>query len=234
MIAKLTRHLFDLRRVLIRSVVVFLLFFLVLYYFSTPLYNFVALPLLNKLPSNSALIATHLTTPFLAPLELTLVLAIIITMPYTLYQLWGFIAPGLYPQERHKIWPLLVASIVLFYCGVLFAYWVVLPLLFRFFVAITPATVTLMPDMGQYLDLILKLFLAFGLAFEVPIITIVLLQTKIVNLASVSKARPYIIVGAFILGMLLTPPDVVSQILLAVPLWLLFELGILAARWFLL
>jgi len=172
------------------------------------------------------MIATEVASPFMAPFKLTLFAAIFITMPYLLAQLWGFIAPGLYQQEQRLARPLLISSILLFYAGTAFAYFVVFPLIFGFFNAVTPDGVTVMTDISRYLDFVLKLFFAFGLAFEVPVATVLLIWSGFASVDTLKRNRPYVIVAAFVMGMLLTPPDVISQVLLALPIWLLFEAGL--------
>jgi len=228
----LIAHLTELRDRLIRSLVVMLLVFLVLMPFSEALYSAIARPLIDALPVNSSMIATEVASPFLVPFKLVLFLALFVSMPYLLYQTWAFIAPGLYRNEKRFALPLLASSILLFYCGTAFAFFVVFPLLFAFFTSVAPAGVTVMTDISHYLDFILKLFFAFGLAFEVPIATILLVATGVATVESLSQKRPFIILGAFVVGMLLTPPDVASQVLLAGPIWLLFELGLIFARYF--
>ncbi|MFQ5659582.1 MAG: twin-arginine translocase subunit TatC [Gammaproteobacteria bacterium] len=228
----LLSHLTELRTRLLHGIGCVLLVFLGLAFFSNEIYTAVATPLLAKLPENSSMIATEVASPFLVPFKLTLFVALFISMPYLLYQAWAFITPGLYENERGFALPLLVTSVLLFYIGVGFAFFVVFPLLFAFFTKVTPQGVMIMTDIGHYLDFILKLFFAFGMAFEVPIATILLVKTGITTTASMAQKRPYIIVGAFAAGMLLTPPDVVSQILLAMPIWLLFELGLYLSRYF--
>ncbi len=225
----LLSHLMELRSRLLRSVLCVLLVFIALFYFANDLYAWIAQPLMAKLPQGAAMIATEVASPFLTPFKLTLVLSIFISVPYLFYQLWAFVAPGLYRHEKALVVPLLVSSTVLFYLGVIFAYYVVFPLMFAFFTAAAPAGVTVMTDISSYLDFVLKLFMAFGLAFEVPIATVLLIKTGLASRRSLQEKRPYVIVGAFVLGMLLTPPDVISQVLLAVPIWLLFELGLLMA-----
>jgi len=226
----LIAHLAELRSRLLRGLACVGLIFLGLAFFSNELYTAIATPLLAKLPANSSMIATEVAAPFLVPFKLSIFLAIFIAMPYLLYQAWAFIAPGLYEKEQHFVFPLLLTSIALFYLGIAFAFFVVFPLLFAFLTAVAPAGVTVMTDIGHYLDFILKMFFAFGMAFEVPIATILLIKTDLASAASLAEKRPYIIVGAFAAGMLLTPPDVISQILLALPVWLLFELGLFLSR----
>ncbi len=220
-------HLVELRARLLKSLGCVLAVFLSLSYFSKDIYSLLARPLMNQLPAGSTMIATEVAAPFFAPFKLTLIVAIFVSIPYVLYQVWAFIAPGLYRHERRLVLPLLVSSSLLFYVGVAFAYFVVFPLMFKFFTAVAPEGVTVMTDISRYLDFVLTMFLAFGFSFEVPIATLLLVHTGVITLESLVAKRPYIIVGAFVVGMILTPPDVISQILLAVPIWLLFELGIL-------
>lgn len=222
----LIAHLIELRTRLLRSIACLLLVFVALSFFTADLYHLVATPLLDRLAPGNSMIATEVAATFIAPLKLAFYLALFVTMPYTLYQAWAFIAPGLYSNERRFALPLLITSIVLFYAGMAFAFYVIFPLVFGFFIAIAPEGVTVMTDISRYLDFIMKIFFAFGLAFEVPIVTILLTATGMVSVEALRKNRPYIIVGSFVIGMLLTPPDVVSQILLALPIWLLFELGL--------
>ena len=225
-------HLVELRDRLIRMIVAILLVFLVLAPFANRLYTLLADPLMRHLPENSSMIAIEVASPFLIPFKLALVLAIFVCVPYLLYQLWGFIAPGLYKHERRLAMPVLVSSTLLFYLGGLFAYYVVFPLIFGFLTASAPEGVSVMTDIGKYLDFVLTLFFAFGAAFEVPVVTFVLVWMGVTTPQALAQKRPYIIVGAFVIGMVLTPPDVISQTLLAVPMWLLFELGIFMARTF--
>ncbi len=228
----LLSHLAELRTRLLHSLACVLVIFLGLAFFSNDIYSAIATPLLSKLPENSSMIATEVASPFLVPFKLTIFLALFISAPYLLFQTWAFIAPGLYEKERYFILPLFVASIFLFYFGVGFAFFIVFPLLFQFFTSVAPEGITVMTDISHYLDFILKMFLAFGLAFEVPIATILLVRTGITTTQALAGKRPYVIVGAFALGMLLTPPDVISQILLAVPVWLLFEAGLYLSKYF--
>jgi sec-independent protein translocase protein TatC len=185
------------------------------------------------MPSNSSMIAIEVASPFLIPFKLTLYVAVFISIPVILYQAWSFIAPGLYRHERRLVMPLLVSSTILFYAGAAFAYFVVFPLVFQFFTSAAPDGVSVMTDISRYLDFVLTLFFAFGAAFEVPIVTVLLVWTGVATQQGLREKRPYIIVGAFVIGMLLTPPDVISQTLLAVPMWLLFELGVFFSGWFL-
>ncbi|NRB37803.1 MAG: twin-arginine translocase subunit TatC [Pseudomonadales bacterium] len=223
----LTSHLLELRSRLLRSLVVVLIIFAGLFSFANDIYTIVSVPLVNALPEGSQMIATDVASPFLAPFKLTLVLAIFIAVPYLLAEIWGFIAPGLYRNEKRLLAPVLFFSILLFYAGIAFAYFVVFPLIFAFFSAAGPEGVAYTPDISRFLDTVLKLFFAFGIAFEIPIATIVLIYTGATTAKSLSQKRPYIIVGCFVAGMLLTPPDPVSQCLMALPMWLLFEIGVL-------
>ena len=223
-------HLVELRDRLIRMVIAILLVFLVLFPFANDLYTFIAEPIRAQLPVGSQMIATQVASPFLTPFKLALVVAVFVAMPYLLYQFWGFVAPGLYTHEKRLALPLVASSIVLFYLGMLFAYYAVFPLVFGFFSAVTPEGVAQMPDIEFYLEFVLKLFFAFGIAFEIPIATILLVAIGATTPAALKQKRPYVIVGVFIAGMLLTPPDVISQTLLALPMWLLFEAGIFFSR----
>lgn len=223
-------HLIELRDRLIRSGLGILVALLVLFPFANTIYVYVAGPLMAQLPEGSSMIATQVIAPFLTPFKLVLVAAVFLSMPHTLYQIWAFVAPGLYRHERRLAMPLLVSSIVLFYLGMVFAYYVVFPLIFAFMVATTPDGVAMMTDISAYLDFVLALFLAFGVAFEIPIATILLVASGVITPEALVAQRPYVIVGAFVVGMLLTPPDVISQTLLAVPMWMLFELGVFFSR----
>lgn len=223
-------HLIELRSRLMRSLLCLLLVTVALLPLAESIYTLVATPLIERLPAGTNMIATEVASPFLAPFKLTLFLALFISMPYLLYQAWAFISPGLYRHEQRIALPLLVASIVLFYAGVAFTYIMVLPLLFSFFIGIAPAGVTVMTDISRYLDFVLKLFFAFGLAFEIPVVTLTLIWSGITSVASLRRKRPWVILGVFVIGALLTPPDIISQSMLAVPMWLLFEAGLLLAR----
>lgn len=223
-------HLIEMRDRLIRMVIAIVLVFLILFPFANDIYGFVSAPIIAKLPDGASMIATQVASPFLTPFKLALVSAIFVAMPYLLYQLWAFVAPGLYQHEKRLAIPLLISSILLFYLGMLFAYFVVFPLIFAFFSAVTPVGVTQMPDIAFYLDFVLKLFFAFGFAFEIPIATILLVAIGATTPEQLARYRPYVIVGAFVVGMLLTPPDIISQTLLAIPVWLLYELGIIFSR----
>ncbi|ADJ29831.1 twin-arginine translocase subunit TatC [Nitrosococcus watsonii] len=228
----LVSHLMELRNRLLRSLIVILVMTVVLMPFANDLYRLLARPLMAHLPETNSMIATEVAAPFLTPFKLTLVTAIILSVPVLLYQLWAFIAPGLYQNERRLILPLLTSSTLLFFLGIAFAYFVVFPLMFGFFTQATPEGVAVMTDISKYLDFVLTMFFAFGLAFEVPVATVLLVWTGITNVERLREKRPYIIVAAFISGMLLTPPDIISQTLLALPMWLLFETGLWFSRLF--
>ena len=223
-------HLMEMRDRLLRIVLAVVIILAILFPFANDIYEFIARPLMEKLPGE--MIATGTITPFLTPLKLSLISSIFLAMPFILYQFWAFIAPGLYQHERKMVMPLVVSSTLLFYLGMAFAFYVVFPLVFAFIVSTAPDGVTVMTDMADYLDFVLTLFFAFGVAFEIPIATIIVLWTGVVTREALAKGRPYIIVGAFVIGMLLTPPDVISQVLLALPMWVLFEAGLIASRFF--
>jgi sec-independent protein translocase protein TatC len=223
-------HLIELRSRLLKIVAVVILVFLGLAPFADALYTYFAGPLLKYLPAGSHMIAIEVASPFLTPFKLALVVAIFGTMPFALYQVWAFVAPGLYRHERRLLLPLLVASTVLFYLGAMFAYFVVLPLVFKFMTATAPQGVAVMTDISRYLDFVLTLFFAFGVAFQVPIATILLVWSGVTTRRALADKRPYVIVAAFVIGMVLTPPDVISQTLLAVPMWFLYEFGLLFSR----
>ena len=226
-------HLIELRDRLLHMVLAILIVFIALFAFSEDIFTVAAQPLLALMPEGTSMIATGVTSPFLVPFKLVLLLSVLLTIPYLLHQLWAFIAPGLYMHEKRMATPLLISSVVLFYCGIAFAYFVIFPILFGFFIGIAPEGVAVMTDIGQYLDFIIAIFLAFGIAFEVPVATFLLIAAGVTSVDKLAEKRPYIIIGAFVVGMMLTPPDVISQSLLAVPIWLLFELGLIASRLFL-
>ncbi|HDZ9155888.1 twin-arginine translocase subunit TatC [Vibrio cholerae] len=228
----LISHLLELRNRLLTAVAAVVVIFIGLIYFSNEIYEFVSKPLVERLPAGATMIATDVASPFFTPLKLTLIAAVFLAVPFILYQVWAFVAPGLYKHERRLIFPLLVSSSLLFYCGVAFAYFVVFPLVFGFFTAISLGGVEFATDIASYLDFVLALFLAFGIAFEVPVAIILLCWTGATTPKSLSEKRPYIIVGAFVVGMLLTPPDMISQTLLAIPMCLLFEVGLFFARFY--
>ena len=223
-------HLLELRDRLIRTVIVLTLIFAVLFPFANEIYHFLATPLLAHMPTGSSMIAVEVISPFLTPLKMALYASLLVGMPYLLFQAWSFVAPGLYQHEKQLAMPLLISSILLFYAGVAFAYFVVFPLVFSFLISVAPEGVAVMTDINKYLDFVLALFFAFGLAFEVPVATIILIAMGVTDADSLVQKRPYIVVGAFVVGMLLTPPDVISQIMLALPMWLLFEGGIIMSK----
>lgn len=224
-------HLIEMRDRLLRIVVGLLVCFLVLFPFANKLYHWLALPMLQKLPSGGQMIATSVTTPFFVPMKVAMMAALIISLPHTLYQLWAFVAPGLYSHEKKLLLPVIVASFLLFLCGMAFAYFLVFPVVFGFVTGTAPEGVAVMTDIGNYLDFVMGMFIAFGVAFEVPIAVIVLVRMGVVTVATLKEIRSYVIVGAFVLGAIFTPPDIVSQFMLAIPLWWLYELGILACAW---
>lgn len=226
----LVQHLIELRARLIRALLCVLLIFIALSFFANDLYSYAARPLIENLSAGNNMIATQVASTFLVPLKLAFFIALVISMPYLLYQVWAFIAPGLYENEKKLAIPLLISSILLFYTGFAFAYFLIFPIMFAFFTHAAPQGVHVMTDISHYLDFIMKLLFAFGLAFEVPVLTFMLTRTGIISIESLQSKRPYIIVAAFTLGMLLTPPDVLSQVLLAVPLCLLFEVGLLMSK----
>jgi len=226
----LVSHLVELRDRLLKSVACILILFLALFYFSNDIYSFVSEPLQALLPENATMIATEVASPFFAPFKLTLVIATLLAMPFLLYQLWGFIAPGLYEKEKILIVPVFLSSVFLFYAGMAFAYYVVFPLVFGFFTSVGPEGVAIMTDINSYLDFVLKLFFAFGIAFEIPIATVILIITGVTTPQKLSEKRPYLILGCFVVGMLMTPPDVISQSMLALPMWLLFEMGLILGK----
>ncbi|MBC8211623.1 MAG: twin-arginine translocase subunit TatC [Gammaproteobacteria bacterium] len=227
----LMSHLIELRDRLLRVVIAILLIFLSLFYWANDIYTYLAGPLTRHMPEGSQMIAIDVASPFLTPFKLVLMLSVFLGMPYILYQIWSFVAPGLYKHEKRLAMPLLASSIVLFYCGILFAFYVVFPLVFGFFTSVGPEIVSVSTDIGRYLDFVISLFFGFGLAFEIPIATIILVAMGMMTPVQMAEKRPYVIVGAFVLGMLLTPPDVISQVLLAIPVWLLFETGVLASSY---
>jgi sec-independent protein translocase protein TatC len=222
----LIAHLTELRDKLLRAILAVLILFIGLFPFANDIYSAISQPLRAILPEGATMIATEVASPFLTPFKLTLFTAAFIAMPYILYQAWSFIAPGMYRQEKRLAIPLLVSSVALFYLGAAFAYFVVFPLIFAFFTGVAPEGIAIMTDIDSYLNFVLKLFFAFGVAFEIPIVAILLIWTGITTPEALAAKRPYIIVGCFVFGMLLTPPDVVSQSLLALPMWLLFEIGV--------
>ncbi len=225
-------HLLELCRRLLHCVLAVGLLFAGLIGFANPLYHFIAAPLLRHLPQQSSMIATEVITPFFTPMKLALMLAIVLAIPYLLHQLWRFVAPGLYRHERRLVLPLVASSALLFYLGMAFAYLLVMPLLFGFITATVPDGVQIATDIASYLDFVLTLFLAFGLAFEIPVATILLCWSGFCTPEGLARQRPYVLIGVFVVGMVLTPPDVFSQTLLAIPMWLLFEVGLLVSRFY--
>ena len=226
----LMTHLIEFRNRVLRSVLAVLIIFAGLFSFSNKIYLYISEPIRAFLPADTSMIATEVASPFLTPFKLTLVLSVFAAMPFILYQTWAFLAPGLYKREKKIVLPLFFSSVFLFYAGMAFAYYVVFPLVFMFFTSIAPDGISVMPDIRSYLDFVLKLFFAFGLSFEIPIAVVILSWMGAVDPNNLAKKRPYVFVLCFILGMLLTPPDIISQTLLAVPMWLLFEVGILFGR----
>jgi sec-independent protein translocase protein TatC len=224
-------HLLELRKRLLNSAIALLVVFVCLFPWAKDLYTILAHPLLAKLPKGGQMIATDVTTPFFVPLKVAMMAALLISLPYILYQVWRFVAPGLYLHEKRWVLPMLIASVTLFFCGMAFAYFAVFPIVFGFVTASAPQGVAVMTDIDKYLSFVLSMFVAFGLAFQVPIAVVLLVKTGMVTTAKLREARPYVIVGAFVVGAIFTPPDVVSQFMLAMPLWLLYEAGIIAAGW---
>ena len=227
----IVQHLVELRSALLRSVIAIVIFFLVLFPFADDIYTFIAAPIVQAIPGSN-LIAIGVISPFLTPLKMSLFLAIYIAMPYLLYQLWSFTAPALYRKEKKLILPLVISSTMLFYIGLLFSFYIVFPVIFTFLSSVGPESVDFAPDIQYYLDFILKVSFAFGVAFEVPIATILLIMFGATTAERLKKNRAYIIIGSFALGMVLTPPDVISQVLIAIPIWLLFEAGLFFAPFF--
>ena len=226
----LIEHLLELRNRLLKMVLAVIICFAVIYPFANELYLLLSQPLRELLPVGQTMIATDITSPFFAPLKLALVLAVFVAIPIILYQLWSFVAPGLYAHENRLAFPLFFTSVLLFYAGAAFAYFVVFPLVFGFFTAIGPEGIVELPDISSYLNFVLKMFFAFGIAFEIPIATVLLILTGATTPQDLAAKRPYVVVACFIIGMLLTPPDIISQTLLAVPMWILFEFGIIFGR----
>lgn len=224
-------HLIELRTRLLHSLLALLVVFLCLFPFAANLYALLAQPLLAKLPAGGQMIATDVTTPFFVPLKVALMAAFLISLPYILYQMWRFVAPGLYAHEKRLVWPLIVASTLLFFCGMAFAYFAVFPIVFGFVTAAAPQGVAVMTDIDKYLSFVIGMSLAFGMTFQVPVAVVLMVRMGIVTVSKLREIRPYIIVGAFVVGAIFTPPDVVSQFMLAMPLWLLYEAGIVVAVW---
>ncbi|HET7831966.1 MAG TPA: twin-arginine translocase subunit TatC [Gallionella sp.] len=224
-------HLIELRTRLLHAVIALLVVFLCLFPWASDLYSLLAQPMLAKLPKGGQMIATDVTTPFFVPLKVALMAAFLIALPYILYQIWRFVAPGLYSHEKRLVLPLVFASTVLFFCGMAFAYFAVFPVVFGFINAAAPQGVAVMTDIDKYLSFVLGMFLAFGITFQVPVAVVLLVRIGVVSVEKLREIRPYVIVGAFVVGAIFTPPDVVSQFMLAVPLWLLYEAGIIVAAW---
>ncbi|WP_374419662.1 twin-arginine translocase subunit TatC [Chromobacterium sp.] len=225
----LLAHLIELRTRLVRALLGVALVFLGLFHWSGDIYHLLAKPLLDALPQGANMIATDVTAPFFVPVKVTMLVAFLISLPNTLYQIWAFVAPGLYHHEKRLVLPLVVASLLLFLTGMAFAYFLVFPVVFGFMSAVTPVGVSMMTDIDKYLSFVLGMFLAFGVTFEVPVVVILLVRMGVVSVDKLRQGRPYVIVGAFVVAAIVTPPDVLSQTLLAVPLWLLYEVGIFMA-----
>jgi sec-independent protein translocase protein TatC len=228
----LISHLLELRTKLLKAIASVLLVFIASVYWANDIYHYVAIPLMESLPENGSMIATDVAAPFFAPFKLTLILSFFAAIPYVLYQIWSFVAPGLYKHEKRLVMPLLLSSTLLFYAGIAFAYYIVFPVVFGFFASAAPDGVQVATDISSYLDFILKLFFAFGLAFEIPVAVVLLCWAGVTTPEDLQQKRPYIVVGAFVIGMLLTPPDIISQTMLAVPMLLLFEAGLFAAKFY--
>ncbi|MBW8078131.1 MAG: twin-arginine translocase subunit TatC [Gallionella sp.] len=224
-------HLIELRTRLLHSAVALLLVFIALFPWAANLYTWLAHPLLAKLPKGAQMIATDVTTPFFVPLKVAMMAAFLIALPYILYQIWRFVAPGLYAHEKKLVWPLILASTVLFFCGMAFAYFIVFPVVFGFITASAPQGVAVMTDIDKYLSFVLGMFMAFGITFQVPVAVVVLVRMGLVSVEKLRDIRRYVIVASFVVGAIFTPPDVVSQFMLAMPLWLLYEAGIVVASW---
>jgi len=223
----ISSHLIELRSRLIRVIICLGVLFIAGIPFASEIYGFVASPLLSILPEGSSMIATEVTSPFMAPIKLVLFAALLVTMPYLFYEVWMFMSPGLYKNEKSFVMPLMATTVILFTTGIAFAYFIVCPIIFKFFIASAPNSIQVMTDISQYLNFIIKLVFAFGVAFEIPIATFLLIKSSIVKKESLIKSRPYLIILFFVIGMLLTPPDIFSQLFLALPMWILFELGLL-------
>jgi sec-independent protein translocase protein TatC len=226
----LISHLLELRDRLIRALAAVLVVFIPCAYFSNDIFSFIAQPLIEKLPQGASLIATSVISPFVAPLKLSFYVALIVAMPVVLYQIWAFIAPGLYRHERRFAVPLLVSSIVLFFIGIAFAYFAVFPVIFQFFTHTAPKGVTMMTDINQYMDFVLTMFFAFGVAFEVPVAVVLLVATNVIGIDKLKKSRGYVLIAIFVVAAMLTPPDALSQCMMALPMYVLYEGGILMAR----
>lgn len=226
----ISSHLLELRSRLLKVIILFSVLSIIGIPFAADIYSFVADPLVATLPAGTSMIATGVASPFMAPIKLVLYVALLFTMPWLFIQLWMFISPGLYENEKSFTAPLMASTIILFFCGVSFAFFIVCPIIFKFFIGMAPSSIQVMTDINEYLGFIFKLVFAFGIAFEIPVATVLLVNSKIVTKTSLTKARPYLIVVFLIIGMLLTPPDIFSQLFLAFPMWLLFEIGILLSK----
>ncbi|MEO8003796.1 MAG: twin-arginine translocase subunit TatC [Betaproteobacteria bacterium] len=224
-------HLIELRDRLLRCVIALVLVFIGLFPWARDLYALLAQPMIASLPAGGQLIATEVTAPFFVPVKVTMMAAVVIALPYLLYQIWAFVAPGLYAHERKLVVPLVITSTILFIAGMAFAYFLVFPVVFHFMVSVAPQGVAVMTDIGKYVDFVLTLFLAFGVTFEVPVAVVILVRMGMVSITTLKEIRPYVIVGAFVIGAIFTPPDVVSQVMLALPLWILYEIGIFVSQW---
>ena len=227
----LIAHLLELRSRLLHSVVALLLVFLCLFPWAADLYTLLAQPLLDKLPKGGQMIATGVTTPFFVPLKVAMMAAFLVALPYILWQMWRFVAPGLYAHEKRLVWPLVLASTLLFFSGMAFAYFAVFPVVFGFITGVAPQGVAVMTDIDEYLSFVIGMFMAFGITFEVPVAVVLLVRMGVVTVEKLRDIRSYVVVGAFVVGAIFTPPDVVSQFMLAIPLWLLYEAGIVVASW---
>ena len=226
----ISSHLLELRSRLLKVIILFSVLSIIGIPFAAEIYSFVAEPLVATLPAGTSMIATGVASPFMAPIKLVLYVALLFTMPWLFIQLWMFISPGLYENEKSFTAPLMASTIILFFCGVSFAFFIICPIIFKFFIGMAPSSIQVMTDINEYLGFIFKLVFAFGIAFEIPVATVLLVNSKIVTKTSLTKARPYLIVVFLIIGMLLTPPDIFSQLFLAFPMWLLFEIGILLSK----
>ena len=226
----ISSHLIELRSRLIRVIICLGILSIVGIPFASEIYSFVASPLLNILPEGSSMIATQVTSPFMAPIKLVLFVALLVTMPYLFYEVWMFMSPGLYKNEKTFIAPLMASTSILFAAGVAFAYFIVCPIIFKFFIASAPNSIQVMTDISQYLNFVIKLVFAFGIAFEIPVATFLLIKSGIMKKDALVNSRPYLVILFFVVGMLLTPPDIFSQLFLAIPMWILFELGLLISR----
>jgi sec-independent protein translocase protein TatC len=222
----LVAHLIELRGRLLRAVLAIVVAFVAVFPFARPIYNWLAQPLLARLPAGGSMIATGVTTPFFIPMKVAGLVALLLALPMVLYQAWAFVAPGLYAHEKRWVAPLILVSTGLFVAGMAFAYYAVMPMVFGFVTAVAPEGVAVMTDIASYFDFVLGLFVAFGVTFEVPVLVVVLIKVGLVTVAKLREWRPYVIVGAFVVGAIFTPPDVISQLMMAIPLWLLYELGI--------